>query len=168
MVARFTTRYRTLCVLLGTMLLYAWASIALWYDTTRDQTESARSSWKRIGASGFNLAVPQGIYEYEVQGIDSEMGAFRNRRIEIHYDRGVHASDLSEWTGKQGSQMEGVEIDGKKGTLAMCVEKDNYVAGIAFRDAFAERDHLTVSAHCADAKAHAVAVEILRSIRFSE
>ena len=156
----------------GTIVLLLAAVFGVWFYAQRDQTESPRSSWKRIGAGGqssafvFSFAAPQDIYEGEVQGIDSEVGAFRNQRIIMSYDLGPYSSDLSEHSEEEGCHKTNVEIDGKQGTLVISEKRSPYYAGIAFRDVHGKGFHLTMSAESLYRKAHKVAVEILKSIRF--
>lgn len=134
-----------------------------------DMTESPRSTWERVeicsscGGSEVSILMPVDFRQQDVQGIDSYVGEYRSSRIELSFDIGWYsyrAKDLdcqetqlttNRWTGR----------------LVDCNTEHPPFAAAVFEDVPREGTHIAFYVRSSDLRAHATAIEILKSIRIS-
>ncbi len=122
-------------------------------------------------APGYSVALPAGLEQRSVQGIDSEVARFEGDSLKISFDYGRYGNlgtCLSGWSCRDGTTV----VDGRSAsTRAVDKGASQDESGLAHRYAAYVRVTddvgLAVQADCADASACERAAAIVRSVDFA-
>ena len=121
--------------------------------------------------SAFSFQVPGDMTGVDAEGVDSLVGRFESPVMELDYDYGASANDLGN-NAKPEFKITLLTVDGHEATIERFQDSASdssfpLVAAIHFPDA-GNGSALTMYARCADEDAQDLAVDIFRSIKFSE
>jgi hypothetical protein len=134
--------------------------------------------WQKHGAPGFTVLIPSDLFGADAQGRDSRIGRFRRTdgTMVVEYDFGSYSQNLEEsWKSRPGFKSAPLDVGGVQGVLveASADEADGqggslrFMTGARFPLERTDSPALTIVVQHSASDDRALALEIIRSVRFA-
>jgi hypothetical protein len=129
-----------------------------------EASKADTAGWQLIGGSGFRLKIPAAFEQQEMQGIDSEVGEWRDSTTSLHYDQGWYSNDLTYLlAAADGLRMCRLQLGSRDVRVALYQEKGSYIAAAHLPD-IGQGDGLTLEFFGGSAQDQKTALTAFRTL----
>lgn len=103
-----------------------------WHGPEVAETNCPGMEFKRVQATNFSFSVPVDFADNNVQGVDSEIGAWTGgNKMEVFFDYGWHSSDFSD---RAGAEVEPIDYSGIVGKQIIVRDAPGKFVGVFFAE----------------------------------